>query len=218
MKCRMLPALIAALSVSAMALAGGDSPSPAAKQAAPSPAVKKPAPQVEVKVLEFGKVIQVGADGKVLIKEFNGGLPQEILEKLPKDVQASASQTPASPAQPASGAPKALFTASTSGKLKVVVVHDGKSQEMEFDLGGSHAQAACQLGNLSTMFQAAGGTLPDDAKNALQIVTQALQAQNQAPGGPAKRADEVNAKLDRILEHLERLEADVKALQTKAAK
>ena len=164
MKCRMLPALIAALSVSSLALAGGDSSSPAAKPAPPSPAVTKPAPQVEVKVLQFGKVIQVermeGPDQGVQRRSPPGNPGETSQGRAGQRVQ-----DPRRRPSPASGAPKALFTASTSGKLKVVVMHDGKSQEIEFDLGGSRdsrrqcraAQARCS--------EPRAATLPDDAKH-----------------------------------------------------
>ena len=78
-----MAALIATLAVSPLAL--GNDHADAAKAKPKTEAAA--APHVQFEAMQFGKVIEVGPDGKVEVKDFGGQLPKEVLDKLPQEVR-----------------------------------------------------------------------------------------------------------------------------------
>lgn len=122
----VLVALIATLSCSRFAAAGGD-------DARPKPE-SRPIAELRVEVNGVGNVVQIGPDGKVEVKEFSGDIPREVLEKLPKEIQALLQKAPAQTGKRGNEGPKTSTRRCVLGKANVMVLKDGKLQEYDLDL------------------------------------------------------------------------------------
>ncbi len=173
------------------------------------PKVEKKVPvKVKVEKIGVGKVIIIRPDGKTEVKEFNTQLPKEVLDKLPKEIRDRIQQGLEKCAKCVSCGPAG------SGKMRIVIEKDGKRQELELDLGTSGEDLRKQ-----------GIQPPPEVQKVIKILAQAKKADEslarlkkvQIPptGVQAKAPVDINAKLDKILERLDRLEKDIKALKTK---
>jgi hypothetical protein len=162
---------------------------------------KDKATDVKVQTFTFEKVITIGPDGKVETKDIGGGeIPKDVLDKLPKDLRKGIGK--------AGGKATAGCDVSIGGKM-VIVGPDGKTQEIEL---GPDMVKGFPLENLGGILEMADGKLPPEVKKALAEAAKASKANAAAksggtltfPGG--KHNDDINAKLDQILQRLDRLE------------
>lgn len=95
-----------------------------------------------------------------------------------------------------------------SGSMKIVVIGpDGKRNEMQMQLPEKVAAGAQ---GLLPMLES--GSLPKEALQALQAAGKELQQRHRIHR-EEKTSDDINAKLDKILNRLESLEGDVKTLK-----
>ena len=176
---------------------------------AAKPKGKKPAvPEVKMETFGFGKVIVVGPDGKIETKDFGAELPKEVLDMLPKEIRDRINKGPAAIA-PGGG---------ISGRMKIVVDNNGQRQEYEADLGGDGTLKQLPPSVFDEVLKHAGDKLPAEAKEALKAASQAMKAGSEKFQGQAKGNEDIAGKLDKILDRLERLEGEVKALQAKSEK
>jgi hypothetical protein len=183
---------------------GGETGPKSKKPAGPDAKADKP--EVKVETLRLGKVITVGPDGKIETRDFNGELPKEVLDKLPKELRDQIAKRPPHAGKIGGG---------PIGRMKIVVDKNGQRHEFEADIGADEAFKLLSSGHLDEVLKRAGDDLPPEAKEALKAASQSMKAEDQKVRGPAKGQDEISAKLDKILDRLERLEGDVKALKTK---
>jgi len=162
-------------------------------------------PDIKVETMRFGKVISVGPDGKVETKEYHGEIPREVLDKLPKEIQDRIKMVP--PAiVPGKGR--------VSGKMKIVVVRDGQQHEYEADVGEGGVLGQLPPDVVESL-KPLQGNLPSEAQEALKAVLQNLRGRDQKPDGLSKGQEEINAKLDQILERLDQLQREVATLKAK---
>jgi len=165
------------------------------------------APDVKIETQVLGKAIVIGPDGKVQTVDLNTGVPGDVLNKLPKEIQDEVGKAVGQAfAETLGGAGKApAGTSGMIGKMKVITIGpDGKTHETDSDLNlpGLHG------GNLDEILKKAGVDLPAEARDA-------LKAGNKNPALGAK-ADEISAKLDKILDRLDKLEKEIGALRAKS--
>jgi hypothetical protein len=168
---------------------------------------KHGAPGIKVETMSVGKVIMLGPDGKVEIKDIGAGIPKEVLDKLPKDLRDQIMKGPAAVGKNGVRA---------AGKMKIVVENNGKRQEYEADLGGGGV-AIKQLPSavIDDILKTAGDDLPAEIKEKLQATSQAIKAAEHQKAHGQTGQDAIGAKLDKILDRLERVENDVKALKAR---
>jgi hypothetical protein len=188
---------------------------------------KKGSPELKLE-RTFGKAIMIGPEGKIEVKDFGSALPKELLEKLPGELRERMSKESRKDA--------------SFGKIKVTVEIDGQRKEFESEL---NAPAANKTYSTIQIFEDAvkkhGNELPSEVKRSLEAATRAMTkapsytqpvpgsnvlefSTRPAPGSnvlslsnvnTGDRSRDIGAKLDKILERLERLEKDVKALKAK---
>lgn len=151
----------------------------------------KGSPKVEIETHVIGKAIIVGPDGKVEVKDLKD--LKGLEEGFPKELLDKA--------------------AKVTGKVKVVTIGpDGKRQESESDIGSVSGDSPFGIQvDLGDLLKKAGVTLPPDAQKA-------LEAAGKTAGSQAGKSDDISAKLDKILERLERVEKDVAKLKTQKGK
>jgi hypothetical protein len=174
-----------------------------------------------VETFSFGKVIVLGPDGKTEVQEFkelDEALPKEILEKLPAQVRKELEKNAAGKAEATKGkagkGAKAAAEASAQvmGKMKVITIGpDGKVQESETEFGGKPGDnpLGVQL-DIADLLKKAGVALPAEAQ-------QALEAAGKPAPANAEKANDVDTKLDKILQRLERIEKELSKLKTPQA-
>jgi hypothetical protein len=101
-------------------------------------------------------------------------------------------------------------------------VKDGKRQEYQTDLSREEVLKLLASGNLDELLDHVGDKLPADEKEAmkeaLRASSLAMKSGEQKPHSEAKAQEEIVAKLDKILDRLDRLENEIKALQAKDEK
>lgn len=161
------------------------------------------AQDVQVETRVFGKVITVGPDGKVEVKEWKNleaALPKEFLDKLPQEARQQFE--------------KALsgkkLEGGVTGKAKVVVIDPhGNRQEVETEFGQPlEGQPLDPTKEISEWLKKAGVDLPPEARAVLEGAKKAALS----PGG---KPVDVGTKLDQILERLERIEKELANLKNK---
>jgi len=164
----------------------------------------KPAPDVQVKTICIGKVITVGPDGKIETKDIGDELPKDVLDKLPKEIREQLKEAHGQAGEGGFG---------IAGKVKILVDNDGKKQEFEADLTDGDA-----FKQLDEALKKAGTDLPPEAREAIKAASQILKGVAPKDAAQAKSPDGISAKLDKILDRLDRLEGDVKALKAQSEK
>jgi hypothetical protein len=160
---------------------------------------------VEVKAgtLCIGRVVTIGPDGKVEVKEFGDKLPKEVLDKLPKEIRVRVMKGSTS------GGP---CPGSATGKMKIVVRKNGEVREFESDLSDPEAIKDLSLGKLQEALKKAGKKLSAEDEKLLAAASETMKAKVHVVTA-RKPADDISGKLDKILERLDRLEEDVKTLK-----
>ena len=165
--------------------------------------VDKTAKDVQVENHVFGKVITIGPDGKVEVKEWkNSGtdLPKEFLDKLPKEARQQFEKA-------MSGK---NLGGGVTGKAKVVVIDpSGNRQEVETEFGHPlEGKPFEPTKEISEFLRKAGVELPPEARAA-------LEGAQKTPLTPAGKPTDIGTKLDQILERLERIEKELATLKNK---
>jgi hypothetical protein len=224
-----LTALIAGVSFSQFAVAGEDNKTaekkakaevevrtvditvgPDGKIEVKKPKVEKtPSSDLKLETLGIGKVFVIGPDGEGDVKEFEGKIPKEILDKLPEELRKAIQKEPSS---------RRAF-----GKMKLVIEMDGKRQEFESDLGGLGDLEGLPFDIFDEILDKAKDKLPKDQLppeviQALGNARQVMKTEGKKHADPAADSNDLSAKLDKILDRLDRLEKDVKELKAKADK
>lgn len=129
---------------------------------------------------------------------------RNAIQRLTEQMQKGAGQQP-----PAAGG---LF--GMQGSI-TIIGPDGATHTQTFEKFGNGDQALPDVRQLvEKALQAAGATLPEDIRDKLdQALAQPGRVEVPADARPALDAAGISNKLDRILDRLEKLEADVKALK-----
>lgn len=170
---------------------------------------------VRVEAFSFGKVLAIGPDGKIETREIGGDIPNEVLDQLPKEIQDLLKK----------GQEQIKAGAIVNGGVDVFVEKNGKRERLKTELNDKDAlkifeELGKSGGDLSPealksmvegLMRQAGGNLPPEAKDAFDSATKMLK--KTAP--VENRSDDISSKLDKILERLDRIENEVKALKAK---
>lgn len=206
-------------------------------------AKKSPPGEVRVQVLTFGKGIKINSDGRVevLSIEASDGKPAAPeVKMLVKGLTERGKQDAAKPAD-------AGVSLQGEVRL-IIVGPDGKTKETVAPLkaGDAKTPSAGYVLKILPALEASGINLPEEAKRAIQAAEEARKSAAQTrfaievkkqevqkaaeqlqkkaesltsracPVG--KPYEDMNAKLDKILERLDAMEKDVKSLKTQGQK
>jgi len=201
-------------------------------------AEKKAPPEVKVQRWRLGKVVMVGPDAKVEVREYDKGIPKDVLSALPSEIRDKIAR-PMGEELPAE-AKKALEAATRAmdaqalyaqkerqaakdqaQKAQVLAARrEAVALDVQEKVRAENAQALAAQKDAEALFaQALAARKEVQAVNA-QIKAQIeaeMNAQRQQPNSRAVSSD-ISAKLDKILERLDRLEKDVDAIKTKKDK
>ena len=134
---------------------------------------------------------------------------RKAIQRLTEQMQKGAGQQP-----PAAGGSFGMQGSIT------IIGPDGATHTQTFEKFGNGDQALPDVRQLvDQAIKAAGAQLPEDVRDKLdQALAQPGRVETPADARPALDATDISDKLDRILDRLEKLEADVQALKaTRAA-
>jgi len=172
-------------------------------------------PEVRVETLQFGKLIQLGPEGQTEVRDFQGSIPREILEKLPEELRQRLQKELKDSATTGAAAGAAAGSATATTTVKMFVAKDGKLEEVETDLGPAGGWQGSLPAGLQELLQKAGVTLPRPTEQPAAATPRRAKAKTRKRQQATEGAtlEELNAKLDKLLNRLERLETEVQQLK-----
>lgn len=175
----------------------------------PAPQVDRPGPEGADTPKVILPKVEKQAEQARIAAEQHAEAVRNAIQRLTEQMQKGTGQQP--PAAPGSFGMQGSIT---------IIGPDGATHTQTFEKFGNGDQALPDVRQLvEQALKAAGAKLPEDVRDKLdQALAQPGRVEAPADARPALDATDISSKLDRILDRLEKLEADVQTLKaTRAA-